>query len=134
MNQDLAEKLTAIEQEIRSLKTNQKMQNDSYSLYSYTTGNLAFKEVSGQASIKYYTLNFVPSRHIEGKVLCQFFVFDASQVNSTYWGSVNVNEPRVCTFPVFCYPDVSTFPDWQKNVYALCVANCEGELKITYTT
>lgn len=134
MEDDLASRLTRVEQEIKSLKTNQKMQNDSYTLYTYTTGNLAFKETTSGPSIKDYVISFIPSRHSQDEVVCQFYVFDASQVNALYWGSVDVNYPQTCKFSVYCYPDISSFPDWQKKVYALCVANCEGELKISYTS
>lgn len=130
MDDDLVRELSNIENEIIGLKTTQKSQNDSYTLYSYTTGNVAF-EATDTVGSKEYTVTFIPSHHQQDKVLCQFFVFDASQVSMRFWGSVNVNSPLVCKFIAFGYN--SYVPVWQRKVYALCVANCEGELRIEYT-
>ena len=61
-------------------------------------------------------------------VLCEFFVFDPSQVNTRFWGTVHLDTPFTCEFTVYSYTQY--VPIWARVVYGLCVANCEGEMKL----
>lgn len=126
MDEDLANRLSRVESQIVELKTSQKTQNDSYNVYTYTTGNLAFPE--GSIGIKTYKFTFYPKSQKADNVLCEFFVFDASQVNTRFWGTVHLNTPFTCEFDTFSYTEY--VPEWARMMYALCVANCEGEAKL----
>lgn len=126
MDEDLANRLSKIESQIIELKTSQKTQNDSYNVYTYTTGNLAFKESS--IGIKKYKFTFYPKSQKVDDVLCMFQVFDASIVNSRFWGTVHLDTPFTCEFEAHGYTDY--VPSWARKVYAICVANCEGEMKL----
>lgn len=126
MDEDLASRLSRVESQIIELKTSQKTQNDSYNIYTYTTGNLAFPESS--IGMRTYRFSFYPKSRKTDDVLCEFFVFDASQVNTRFWGTVHLSTPFTCEFSVYSYTQY--VPTWARIMYALCVANCEGETKL----
>lgn len=125
---NLAEKLDSIEKSIQSIKTNQATQNDSYTVYTYSSGNIAYQ--SSSSGSRKYTITFVPMNPGQGKVLCQFFLVDPMAVQYMSYGRVSAKDPLTGYFDIFAYS--SSAPSWRRFAYVTCLANCEGELKISY--
>ena len=113
---DLSSKIDEIEREIRTFKTNQKTQNDSYSIYTYSSGDIAY-------------LNNNPN---QGKILCQFFLVDLMAVQYRSYATAKASNPLVCYSDIYAYDDSQ--PNWRKHAYITCLANCEGEILVSYET
>lgn len=125
---NLADKLDSIEKSIQSIKTNQATQNDSYTVYTYSSGNIAYQNNSGGS--RKYTITFIPMNPGQSKILCQFFLVDPMAVQYMSYGRVSAKDPLTGYFDIFAYR--SSDPNWRKFAYVTCLANCEGELKISY--
>lgn len=128
--EDLASKIDEIEKEILTFKTNQKTQNDSYSIYTFSTGNIAFRNDDGGQ--REYTVEFLPKNPNQGKILCQFFLIDLMAVQYRAYTEVKASNPLICTADIFAYRNSD--PSWRKYAYITCLANCEGEIRQSYKT
>lgn len=127
-DESLAGRIDNIEKSIQTIKVNQEMQNDSYTVYTYSSGNLAFQNNSGGK--RTYTVQFIPTNPGQNKVLCQFFLVDPMAVQYMSYGKVSAKDPLTGYFEIFGYS--SNAPSWRRMAYVTCLANCEGELRITY--
>ena len=127
---DLSSKIDEIEQEIKAFKTNQKTQNDSYSIYTYSSGDIAYRNNNGGQ--RKYRVEFLPKNPNQGKILCQFFLADLNAVQYRSYATAKGNNPLVCYSDIFAYED--SHPDWRKHAYITCLANCEGEILVSYKT
>lgn len=121
---DLSSKMSKIEQDIKELKTVQAMENDSYKIYTFVSDNYAFE---GNTT-KTVTGTFVPKINDEKKVLCQFYAVDLTLVQSLTYANVSTNNPLTCTTTAFGY--ASATPIEQRQAYLMCLANCDGELRV----
>lgn len=127
---DLSSKIDEIEREIRTFKTNQKTQNDSYSIYTYSSGDIAYLNNNGGQ--RRYRVEFLPKNPNQGKILCQFFLVDLMAVQYRSYATAKANNPLVCYSDIFAYDDSQ--PSWRKHAYITCLANCEGEILVSYET
>lgn len=127
---DLSSKIDEIEREIRAFKTNQKTQNDSYSIYTYSSGNIAYRnDNDGQRK---YRVEFLPKNPNQGKILCQFFLIDLMAVQYRSFATAKANNPLISYSDIFAYKNSD--PAWRKHAYITCLANCEGEIVVSYET
>lgn len=122
---DLSSKMSRIEQDIKELKTVQAMENDSHKIYTFVSDNYSFQG-SGSKTV---TGTFVPKINDEKKVLCQFYAVDLTLVQALTYVYVSTNNPLTCTTTAFGYD--STIPTKQRQAYLMCLANCDGELRVT---
>ena len=127
---DLSSKIDEIEREIRTFKTNQKTQNDSYSIYTYSSGDIAYLNNNGGQ--RRYRVEFLPKNPSQGKILCQFFLVDLMAVQYRSYATAKASNPLVCYSDIFAYYDNQ--PNWRKHAYITCLANCEGEILVSYET
>ena len=123
-NDNLSNRLSKIESQIKAIKVNQKTQNDSFSLHTYSSGNLAF---SG-TEYRDYTIRFIPTNTNADEVICQFFSTDMGATQYRPFCAVDAANPLICRFKAMGY---GSMPAWRRNVYILCIANCEGELVVS---
>lgn len=121
---DLSSKMSKIEQDIKELKTVQAMENDSHKIYTFVSDNYSFQG-SGSKTV---TGTFVPKINDEKKVLCQFYAVDLTTVQSLTYAFVSTNNPLTCSTAVHGYS--STIPTKQRQAYLMCLANCDGELRV----
>lgn len=129
-DEGLAGRIDNIEKAIQAIKVNQATQNDSYTVYTYSSGNIAFQNNSGGQ--RTYTISFVPTNPGQNKVLCQFFLVDPMAVQYMSYGRVSAKDPLTGYFDIFAYR--SSDPTWRKMAYVTCLANCEGEITVSYKT
>lgn len=127
---DLSSKIDEIEREIRAFKTNQKTQNDSYSIYTYSSGNIAYQNDNGGQ--RRYRVEFLPKNPNQGKILCQFFLIDLMAVQYRSYATAKANNPLISYSNIYAY--ASSDPAWRKYAYITCLANCEGEILVSYET
>lgn len=127
---DLSSKIDEIEREIRTFKTNQKTQNDSYSIYTYSSGDIAYLNDNGGQ--RRYRVEFLPKNPNQGKILCQFFLVDLMAVQYRSYAMAKASNPLVCYSDIYAY--ASSDSAWRKHAYITCLANCEGEILVSYET
>lgn len=127
---DLSSKIDEIEREIQAFKTNQKTQNDSYSIYTYSSGDIAYRNDNGGQ--RKYRVEFLPKNPNQGKILCQFFLTDLVAVQYRSFATAKANNPLVSYSDIFAYKN--SYPAWRKHAYITCLANCEGEIVVSYET
>lgn len=127
---DLSSKIDEIEREIRTFKTNQKTQNDSYSIYTYSSGNIAYLNNNGGQ--RRYRVEFLPKNPNQGKILCQFFLIDLMAVQYRSYATAKANNPLISYSDIYAY--ANSDPAWRKYAYITCLANCEGEILVSYET
>lgn len=127
---DLSSKIDEIEREIRTFKTNQKTQNDSYSIYTCSSGNIAYLNNNGGQ--RKYRVQFLPKNPNQGKILCQFFLIDLMAVQYRSYATAKANNPLISYSNIYAY--ASSDPAWRKCAYITCLANCEGEILVSYET
>lgn len=127
---DLSSKIDEIEREIQAFKTNQKTQNDSYSIYTYSSGDIAYRNDNGGQ--RKYRVEFLPKNPNQGKILCQFFLIDLMAVQYRSFATAKANNPLISYSDIFAYKNSD--PAWRKHAYITCLANCEGEIIVSYET
>lgn len=128
--EDLSNKISDIERQLVELKTNQAMQNDSFTLYSYTSGDLIW---SG-SGVRRYTAKFRSFESNEGRVLCQFFLVDPNAIQTYAYCMCSLNDPLTTNFVISPSASLPSSQTFRNMAYLLCIANCEGELSLSYTT
>lgn len=122
---DLSSKMSKIEQDIKELKTVQAMENDSHKIYTFVSDNYSFQG-SGSKTVMG---TFVPKINDEKKVLCQFYAVDLTVVQSLTYAYVSTNNPLTCSTTAHGYS--SAIPTKQRQAFLMCLANCDGELRVT---
>ena len=127
---DLSSKIDEIEREIQAFKTNQKTQNDSYSIYTYSSGDIAYRNDNGGQ--RKYRVEFLPKNPNQGKILCQFFLIDLMAVQYRSYATAKGNNPLVSYSDIFAYKNSD--PAWRKHAYITCLVICEGEIIVSYET
>lgn len=127
MEDDLAKRLDNIEKSIIELKTRQDTQNDSYKIYTFRTENLTWQAEHGSRD---YVVRFIPKVN-DGSAICQFYGVDLVTVQMITQAYVDVNDLFKCSMTVFAYD--SSIPVGERRAYITCLANCDGELQVSYT-
>lgn len=124
---DLSQDLTRIEQEIKELKTEQALQNDSSKLYIFRTSNLTWLDSQGYGASKLATVEFIPKVEDKENIICQFLLCDFTAAQYYAQTRAKTSNPLMCEADIFGY--LSSYPAWRKESYITCIASCDGELR-----